>query len=120
MSGCRTRWGLLAGVMFCLLGARAPAWAGECAAPLGASAQLGELGVDARMRFLRQSLKDTARSERRYIIGWSLVYAGFIGGTWVLYPAASDKPGKIIESSWSNAISILGAAQMTIAPLLVI
>lgn len=115
---CGLRRGLLTGLL--LLGCgRGAARAGECAAPAGASAELAERTAEERLRFLQKSLRDTSRSERRFLIGWSLVYAGFIGGTWVLYPFTEDKRGKIIESSWSNAISLLGHAQMTLQPLLV-
>ena len=44
-----------------------------CALPPGASAALGERDPAARLRFIRQSLRDTVREETFYLGGWSLI-----------------------------------------------
>jgi hypothetical protein len=90
--------------------------AGECGVPIGAGAALAEQGTEARLRFLRESLRETARKERRFLIGWSITYAGFAGGSWVLVPISSD-PNKRIDAIWSSSTAIAGALQNLIEPL---
>lgn len=105
----------------CLVGSAltpSRAVAGECGVPVGAGAALAERDTEARLRFLRESLAETARKERRYLLGTSLAYAGFAGGSWVLVPL-SDDPGKRVDAIWSSSTSIAGGLQNLIEPLLV-
>lgn len=116
-----TRLGIARCLVGCLVGiALAPsgAVAGECGVPVGALSALAERDTDARLRFLRESLAETARKERRYLLGTSLAYAGFAGGSWVLVPL-SDDPNKRIDAIWSSSTSIAGGLQNLIEPLLV-
>jgi hypothetical protein len=94
--------------------------AGECATPSGASPALSEKAAADRLRYVRDSLRETAQLEKRYALGWSLTYVGLAGATWFLYPFADDKPGKIRESSYNSATSTLGAITSMIQPLLTI
>lgn len=61
-------------------GSAVPASAGECEIPVAAAPALAAQTPDARLRFISQTLLQTARSERRYAVGWSLVYTGLAGG----------------------------------------
>ena len=102
------------------LSALAPsARAGQCAAPAGAAPALAEQDAEERLRFIREALLETVRREKRYMIGWSLTYAGFAAGTWALVPFSND-PRKPIESAWNSSISTLGGLQNLIEPLLVV
>lgn len=107
--------GLLAG-FFC----PAAAQAGECAGQSGAAPLLGEQKVEARLQFVRQSLRDTARLERRYLLGWNLSYLGMAAGTWFLYPFAADQRGQRISSAWNTATSLAASLTVLIDPLRVI
>ena len=98
----------------------AAALAGECTSPGGAAAALGEQSVEARLQFIQKSLRDTARLERRYAIGWGLAYVGMAAGTWFLYPFTDDKHGQMISSSWNSATSVAGGINVIIDPLRVI
>lgn len=111
--------GRLVGGLLVIALSPSSAVAGECAVPIGAGAALAERDTEARLRFLRESLAETARKERRYLLGTSLTYAGFAGGAWVLVPL-SDDPNKRIDAIWSSATSIAGGLQNLIEPLLVI
>lgn len=107
----------LAGAALTLIAAAAHA--GECAAPTGAAAALGERDPAERLRFLRESLQATAKQERRFILGWTLTYTGFGAGSWVLVPV-SDDPGKRIDAIWSSSTAAAGAILAVVQPLLVL
>lgn len=103
--------GLLAG-----LGWPTAAQAALCPGP---TAAVSELPVAARLAFLRASLTDTARLERRFALGWSLTYAGLAGGTWLLLPFADDFEGQRRGSAWNSATSVAAGLLVLIEPLLV-
>lgn len=108
--------GSLVGVLLAIAPAPSVAVAGECGVPVGAQAALAERDTEARLRFLRESLAETARKERRYLLGTSLTYAGFIGGSWVLVPL-SDDPRKRVDAIWSSSTALAGGLQNLIEPL---
>jgi hypothetical protein len=108
----------------CLLGALliGVAWptasgAAECAGP---TAAVSALPSETRLSFLRASLHDTARLERRFALGWSLTYAGLAAGTWFLLPFADDFEGQRRASAWNSATSVAAGLLILIDPLLVI
>ena len=107
------------GLLLGLLGSP-EARAGECTAPGGAAAALGEKTVEARLQFMQSSMRDTVRLERRYALGWSLSYVGMAAGTWFLYPIAEDKHGQLISSSWNSATSVVAALNVLIDQLRVV
>lgn len=104
----------------CLLGAGS-ARAGQCDAPgaSGASAALSEQTVEARLGYIRDSMAETFRLERRFAVGWSLGYAGMAAGTWVLVPLSHD-PLQPVASIWSSATAVSGALLNLIQPMRVI
>lgn len=107
---------LLFGLLLATLARPAACHAAECPGP---TAAVSELPVAARLAFLRQSLTDTARLERRFALGWSLTYAGLAGGTWLLLPFADDFEGQRRASAWNSATSVAAGLLVLIEPLLV-
>lgn len=102
-----------------LIGVARPtaSYAAECAGP---TAAVSALPSAARISFLRASLHDTARLERRFALGWSLTYAGLAAGTWFLLPFADDFEGQRKASAWNSATSVAAGLLVLIDPLLVI
>ena len=94
-----------------------PSCAAECAGP---TAAVSALPVAERLAFLRASLQDTARLERRFALGWGLTYAGLAGGTWLLLPFADDFEGQRRASAWNSATSVAAGLLVLIDPLRVI
>lgn len=110
------RLGLTVALLFGL-GIR-PAAAIECPLPSGASPSLASLDQQARLQFIVRTLVQTAQSERRYALGWSLTYAALSGGAWLLYPLASPSdPGQLRESAWNSGTSAFAALFVLYAPL---
>lgn len=101
----------------CLLWA-GTAQAGQCDAP-DASAALREQSVDARLGYIRDSMAETFRLERRFAVGWSLGYAAMAAGTWMLVPLTSD-PLQRAASIWSSATAVSGALLNLIQPMRVV
>ncbi len=104
--------GLLAGVAW-----PTASCAAECAGP---TAAVSALPSAARLAFLRASLHDTARLERRFALGWGLTYAGLAAGTWALLPFSDDFYGQRKASAWNSATSVAAGLLVLIDPLLVI
>ena len=100
-------------------GSAVPASAGECEIPVAAAPALAAQTPDARLRFIAQTLRQTARSERRYAGGWSLVYTGLAAGTWLFVPLSSD-PRQYVESAFNTGTSLLAALLVVIPPIGVI
>ncbi|MFO0574398.1 MAG: hypothetical protein U1A78_10385 [Polyangia bacterium] len=98
-----------------LVGGPAPGYAAECAVPTGAASALGEHDAAARLRFVRDVLRETAVKERRFLVGWALTYAGFAGGAWVLVPF-SDDPRKPVDAIWSSSTAVAGGILAVIPP----
>ncbi len=96
------------------------AGAGECTGFTGTAPALAEHTAQERLQFIRKSMRDTAKMERRYALGWGLSYVGFAAGTWFLYPFADDKRGQLISSSFNSVSSTLGGINVLIDPLRVI
>lgn len=114
------RRGLIA-LTFCavLVTRAAPAQAGECDSTVGAAPARSEQEIDARLRFVQRSLRDTALLERRFLLGWSLTYAGLAAGTWALLPFSSNPEGQRIASAWNSSTSVAAGLLVLIDPLLV-
>ena len=100
-------------------GSAVPASAGECEIPVAAAPALAAQTPDARLRFISQTLRETARSEQRYAVGWSLVYTGLAGGTWLFVPLSGD-PRQYVESAFNTGTSLLAALLVVIPPIGVI
>lgn len=96
----------------------AEAGAEECTNAAGLPLQPQD--ISARLQFLRASLRETARLERRYAIGWNLTYLGFAAGTWTLLPFSDDPQGQRKASAWNSATSLFASLQVLIDPLLVV
>lgn len=92
----------------------------ECDSAVGAAAAHSEAEIAARLRFLRQSLRDTALLEQRFALGWSLTYAGLAAGTWALLPFSANPDGQRIASIWNSSTSIAAGLLVLIGPLQVI
>lgn len=92
----------------------------ECESTVGAAAAHSEAEIATRLRFLRQSLRDTALLERRFALGWSLTYAGLAAGTWALLPFSANPDGQRIASIWNSSTSIAAGLLVLIEPLQVI
>lgn len=118
----RTRSGFgvfLSGLIGLMILGAGQAQAGECAVPDGAAAALSEQKVEARLDYIRDSMRDTLRMERRFLIGWTLGYAAMAGGTWLLVPL-SDDPKQRVASIWSSANAAGGALLNLIQPMRVV
>lgn len=116
------RWQRRAVIALCWVAAQlwaqsARAEGAACALPPGASAALGERDPASRLRFIRQSLRDTVRQETFYLGGWSLIYGGIAAGTWIFVPLSDDVPGQMKESAWNSATAVGAAVLMMIEPL---
>lgn len=110
---------LALGLLLCVF-LPAAAHADECRSTVGAPAAHSAEEITARLSFIRQSLRDTAVRERRFVLGWSLNYVGLAAGTWVLYPLSSNPEGQRIASAWNSATSLAAALLVLIDPLQVI
>lgn len=109
----------LSGLVAFMLLETGSACAGECAAPEGATAALGEQRVEARLDYIRDSMRDTLRMESRFLIGWTLGYGAMAAGTWILVPL-SDDPKQRVASIWSSASAAGGALLNLIQPMRVV
>ena len=96
------------------------AQAGECGSTVGAAPAQSDQEIDARLRFVQRSLRDTALLERRFLLGWGLTYVGLAAGTWVLLPISSNPQGQRIASAWNSSTSVAAALLLLIDPLQVI
>jgi len=100
-------------------GGAGTARAGECEVPVLAAPALAAQTPEARLRFIAQTLRQTARSERRYATGWGLIYAGLAAGTWLFVPLSSD-PRQYVESAFNSGTSALAGLLVVIRPVGVI
>ena len=108
VSLARRRW--LAGlILLPWLTAARPAHALECAA-------LGEQDAELRLQFIRQSLRDAVRLERRFAASWSITYVGLAGASWVLVPLSKD-PRQNIDAAWNSAKALAASVIVLIEPL---
>lgn len=107
--------GILVAV-FAACASSAAAFAATCPLPKGASPMLGSRDTAARAAYLRDSMAETARMERRFVLGWSLAYVGMASGTWLLVPFSSN-PGQRVASAWNSATSLAGGLQLLVKPL---
>lgn len=94
----------------------------ECPAPVGAAPSLAGQDTATRLAFIRQTLADTARTERRFALGWSLSYVGLSVGAWAVLPFSKDPtdPGQRLETAWNSGTSALAALTSLIGPVGVI
>ena len=106
-------------ILFWLLTAARPVGAGECAAPLQAAPALVMQDDDQRLQFIRQSLRDAARLERRFAVGWSITYVGLAGASWVLVPLARDARQNL-DAAWNSAKALGASMLVLIEPLQVV
>lgn len=120
LAGPRSRISTVLALVFMVLATRPAAAQVECASTVGAAAAHSEAELAARLRFLRQSLRDTAVLERRFVLGWSLTYVGLAAGTWALLPFSSEPDKQRIASAWNSSTSIAAALLVLIEPLQVI
>ena len=97
-----------------------PAQASECGSTVGAAPAQSDQEIDARLRFVQRSLRDTAILERRFLLGWGLTYVGLAAGTWVLLPLSSNPENQRIASAWNSSTSVAAALLLLIDPLQVI
>lgn len=100
-----------------LLAATPRAHAAQCPTPAAASSALSQHDDEARLRFVRDSLRETARRERRFALAWGLTYVGLAGGTWLLLPFSND-PGQVRLSGFNTATSLAGGGLAILTPLL--
>jgi hypothetical protein len=90
----------------------------ECAAPASAGPELTKLAGAERLRFIRKTLQDTARAEKRFALGWSLTYTGLAAGAWVFLPLSPSDQGQLIESAWNSGTAGFAALYVLFDPLL--
>ncbi len=102
-----------------LLTTTRPLHAGECAAPLQATPALGQKDDAQRLQFIRESLRDAARLERRFAVGWSLTYVGLAGASWALVPLSND-PRQPLDAAWNSAKALGASMLVLIEPLQVV
>lgn len=89
----------------------------ECPLPAGAAPALAQRSKEVRLSFLRQSMRDTAALERRYLLGWSLSYAGLAAATWVLVPFYDDPRPQYTTSAWNSATSVAASLLVLTGPM---
>jgi hypothetical protein len=71
------------------------------------------------MEFIRQSLRDAARLERRFAVGWSITYVGLAGASWALVPLSND-PRQPLDAAWNSAKALGASMLVLIEPLQVV
>ena len=71
-----------------------------------------EQGVEARLRFLRESMSEATRQERRYAIGWGAAYIGMTAGPWVLMPWSDVEKWK--PNVFSSVLSTVGGVRLLV------
>ncbi len=90
----------------------------ECPVPAGASPTLAGVDAESRLQFVKRTLAQTAQSERRYALGWSLTYTALSAGAWLMVPlGSSNDPGQLWESAWNSGTSAFAALFVLYAPL---
>lgn len=71
-----------------------------------------EQDVEARLRFLRESMSEATRQERRYAIGWGAAYIGMTAGPWALMPWSDVEKWK--PNVFSSVLSTVGGVRLLV------